>query len=231
MRLAAGEQAYRQKQYELASQHLSKFLDEVRNRPEVARALYVRGMARALAGQRAWAYADLERAARETADPQLLWQPHAVLGILYFEDDNWEAAGRAFNQAVERMPKAPPQDALLFRLGLCCERLGKWSAAQTPYRQIVTRFPRGVYAEAAERRLQLGADYFAVQCGVFTRMENANELAARLREQGLRTYVRPEPRKGAACYVVLEGRYSSYREANAALARVRGYEPQAVLWP
>lgn len=231
MLLAGGEQAYRDKQYEAAAQQLSTFLDEVRNRPEVARALYVRGMARALAGKRAWAQADLERAARETTDPQLLWQPAAALGTLHFEDENWDAAARAFSQAIERMPPAPPQDALLFRVGLCCERTGRWSAASTPYRRIVAQFPSGVYAEAAQRRLQINADHFAVQCGVFASMENANQLVGQLRKQNLRTYVQPEQRKGAACYVVLEGRYGSFREANQGLARVRGYVPQAVLWP
>ncbi len=231
MCLAEGERAYRDKQYEAAAQQLSKFLEEVRNRPEAARALYVRGMARALTGKRAWAYTDLKRAARETTDPQLLWQPSAVLGILYFEDENWDAAARAFNTAVERMPAAPPEDALLFRSGLCCERTGRWTAALSPYRRIVTQFPQGVYREPAERRLQLGADHFAVQCGVFSTMDNANQLVAQLRKQGLRTFVRPEQRKGSTCYVVLEGRYGSYREANAALARTRGYVTEAVLWP
>ena len=231
MLLADGEGAYRDKQYDSAVQHLSTFLDEVHDRPEVARALYVRGMARAQSGKRAWGQADLEQAARQATDPQLLWQPHAALGTLYFEDENWEAAARAFNQAIEHMPAAPPQDALLFRLGLCCERLGRWSAALAPYRRIVAQFPSGVYAEGAERRAQLAADHFAVQCGMFASMENANDLVAQLRKQSLRAYVRAEPRKGNTYYVVLEGRYNSYREANQALARVRGYVPQAVLWP
>ncbi len=229
--LVDGERAYRDKQYETAVQQLSTFLDEVRNRPEVARALYVRGMARALSGKRAWAQADLEKAARETTDPQLLWQPHAALGTLYFEDENWDAAARAFSQAIEHMPAAPPQDALLFRLGLCYERTGRWSAALAPYRRIVAQFPAGVYAEGAERRTLLGADHFAVQCGMFANMGNANDLVAQLRKQNLRTYVQTEPRKGGTYYTVLEGRYSSYREANQGLARVRGYVPQAVLWP
>jgi tetratricopeptide (TPR) repeat protein len=229
--LVDGERAYQNKQYDTAVQQLSAFLDEVHDRPEVARALYVRGMARALSGKRAWGQADLERAARESTAPQLLWQPQAALGTLYFEDENWEAAAHAFGQAIDHMPAAPPQDALLFRLGLCYERTGRWSAALGPYRRIVTQFPTGLYAEGAQRRCQLAADHFAVQCGLFASLDHANDLVAQLRKQGLRAYVQPEPRKGNTYYVVLEGRYNSYREANQALARVRGYVPQAVLWP
>jgi tetratricopeptide (TPR) repeat protein len=229
--LLEGERAFRDKHYEHAAQTMSAFLGAVNNRPETARALYTRGMARALLGQRAWAYADLQRAAQEAGDPELTWQPHAALGILYFEDDNWSAAAQALAGAVERMPSVAPKDALLFRLGMCHERTGHWSAAQGPFRRIVGEFPQGTYAATAERRLQLNADHFAVQCGVFSRMENANQLLERLKQHGLRPQVRPEERKGTSCYVVLEGRYGSYQEANQALSRVRTYVPDAVLWP
>lgn len=231
MCLADGERALREKQYSRAIERMSTFLEQVRNPPEVARAYYVRGMARALSGQRAWAYADLQRAVTETRDPQVTWQPQAMLGVLCFEDDNWDAAARAFKAAVDKMPASPPQDALLFRLGLCAERMGRWSAATSQYRLILQRFPRGVYAAAAARRTQLGADHFAVQCGVFSRSENANQLVARLRAEGLQVYSRPEPRQDGSSYVVLEGRYASYQDANQALGRVRGYVPDAVLWP
>ena len=229
--LLEGERAFRDKQYEHAAGQMSDFLSQVNNRPEAARALYTRGMARAMLGQRAWAYADLQRAAQETTDPDLTWQPHAALGILYFEDDNWEAAARALGSAVERMPSMIPKDALLFRLGVCYERTGHWSAASGPFRRIVSEFPQGAYAATAERRLQLNADHFAVQCGVFAHIENANQLVERLRKSGLRPYVRPEERKGSSCYVVLEGRYGSFAEANQSLARVRTHVADAVLWP
>jgi septal ring-binding cell division protein DamX len=100
-----------------------------------------------------------------------------------------------------------------------------------PFRRVVSEFPQGAYAATAERRLQLNADHFAVQCGVFAQIENANQLLARLKQHGLRPHVRPEDRRGTSCYVVLEGRYASYQEANQALSRVRTYVPDAVLWP
>jgi septal ring-binding cell division protein DamX len=229
--LLNGERAFRDRQYEHAAQTLSAFLGQVNNRPEVARALYTRGMARAMLGQRAWAYSDLQLAARQTGDPELTWQPQAALGIMYFEDDNWAAAAQSLADAVQRMPAMQPKDALLFRLGMCHERTGRWSAAQTPYRRIVSEFPGGSYAAAAQRRLQLNADHFAVQCGVFSHIDNANQLLANLKQHGLRPQVRPEDRKGTSCYVVLEGRYASYSEANQALSRVRTWVPDAVLWP
>lgn len=229
--LAEGERAFREKNYDHAVDLLSRGLVETGAGPQAARAFYVRGMARALLGQRTQAYADLERAARDSTNPELAWQPDAVLGVLYFEDQRWAAAARALERATDRMSRVPPQDALLYRIGLCHERGGRWSAAQAPYRHIVSRFPRGVYAEAAKRRLLLKADHFAVQCGVFSRRENARRLVAQLAQDGLSPYVRREQRRGADYYVVLVGRYRVYTEALCALARIRGYLPKAVLWP
>lgn len=229
--LTQGEQAFRNKDYAGATRQLSTFLAESKDRPEAARALYVRGMAYALSGHRAEAYTDLRAAARASTDPQLTWQPAAVLGILFFEDENWDAAAQLLSAATTRMPAAAPMDALLFRTGVCYERMGRWAAAQTPFRRIVSQFPGGPYAANAERRVQLQADHFAIQCGVYSRSENANELVATLRQSGLSPSVSVEQRRGTPCYVVLEGRYASYQQANQALARIRGSVPDAVLWP
>ncbi len=231
MRLQAGEQAFESKQYDAARQQLTQFLAEAQDRPEVGRALYVRGMASALSGHRAEAYADLQRATRVASDPALRWQPCLMLGVLYFEDENWTAAAQSLTEAAARAPNTPPKDAVWYRLGLCYERLGRWDEALTPYRRVVQDFARGPYAGNAERRLRLRASSFAVQCGVFSRADNANQLAARLASQGLKVYVQQEQRGEGVFYVVLEGRYPSYAQATAALARVRGHVPEAVLWP
>jgi len=229
--LAEGERAYQDKQPALAVDRLSDFLGAVQDGPESARARYVRGMALAQLGRRAAAYADLQRAVDGSADPEVTWRANAALGVLCFEDENWTAAGRALAAATSEMPAEPPADAFLYRLGLCYERTGRWGDAQTVYRQLVSRFPSGRYAAVASRRVELRADHFAIQCGVFSQAPSADRLVAELRQQGLEAYVRPEVRNGQACRVVCVGRYATYREAIAELARVRGYVSNAVLWP
>jgi len=231
LQLAVGERAFRDKHYAHADEQLTRFIEQAHGDPRLARALYVRGMARAMLGKRSQARGDLERAARESDDPTVSWQPIAVLGVLSFEDEDWYTARRELTRAIDHMPDVPPKDALLYRVGLCEERTGRWKAAQATYRRIIAQFPRGAYREPAERRLQLEADHYAVQCGVFTRAENARRLASELAERGLRVYVRQERRGDALYHVVLEGRYTSHREATQALARVRGYVLGAVLWP
>lgn len=229
--LNEGEQAYREKQYKVAVERLSLLIDDLKNSPEAARACYIRGMAYAQSGQRARAYADLDRAAREARDADLAWRAEAALGVLYFEDERWADAARILARATDKMPTAPPLDALLYRLGLCHERTGRWAEAQLAYRRLVDALPDGPYGEPARRRLDLKADHFAIQCDVLSQPQVAQRRVAELKSKGLSAYARPEVRKGKTYHVVLVGQYGRYADAKAALARVRGYVPQAVLWP
>lgn len=231
MWLVDGERAFTQENYTLAADQLGRFLGEVEQGPEVSRALYVRGMANAKLGRRAQAYADLARAVQVCHDPETFWRASAVLGVMQFEDADWAAAARSLGRAVDRMPTRAPQDRLLFQRGQAQERSGQWSAAQETYRRIVSLFPSGPYADDAERRLQLDADHFAVQAGVFTKRDGAEQLAAQLAGADFPACVRRELRKGAEYHVVLVGRYATYVPALQMLRRVRGYIPDAVLWP
>lgn len=228
--LSEGERAYHGKQYGVAVQKLSSFLSEVPQGPDAARAAYVRGQARALLGQRQAAYADLQRAA-ETGDTDVAWRAAAALGVLHFEDEHWAAAAQNLQRAVDRMPKQPPMDALLFRLAVSLERAGRWSDGLAAHRRIASEFPSSTYAARANRRLQARPTYFAVQAGAFSQAASAERLAADLRQGGLDAHVRPEARDGGALYLVLVGRAASYDAAKALHNQVRGHVPDAVIWP
>lgn len=229
--LAEGRQAFEQQRYTRAVQQLSRFLDEVAGKPETTEALYVRAMSHAKSGQRAQAYNDLQRCVATSTNPDVAWRAQVVLGTLSFEDERWDAAGQAYGAAAKTMPPVPPMDAVLFRIGQCYERTGRWTEAQGSYRALVDHFPVGVNAAAARRRIQLNADHFAVQCGVFSRRENADRLRMDLKANGLEAYVRQEPRDQRTMYVVLVGRHASYGEARQQLAAVRVHVRDAVLWP
>lgn len=229
--LAQGERAFNNQQYASANAKLTAYLNRAPDGPDAPRALYVRAMAAALLGKRDAAYEDLERAIYASPDLDISWRIHAVTGIMRFEDQAWEDAARSLYRAVERMPSTPPMDALLYRLGLCYERTGRWQAAQEPFRQIVARFPTGRYADHARRRIALQADHFAVQAGVFRDSDGAERLVAELRADGLDAYIRHQPRGGDSYNVVLVGRYGTYESAYETLRRVRGYVENAQIWP
>lgn len=227
--------AYERQQYAVAVQRLDTFLSQVKGQPETVQAFYLRGMSHARSGMRAQAYADLRSAVALGVDADAVWRSYVVLGTLAFEDSDWEQAAQYLRAAADRMPDRPPKDTVLARLGMCFERTGRWLEARNPYRQIVERFGSGPHGDWARRRLQLNADHFAVQCGVFSQAANAETLRLNLERKGLPAFVRVEPRERASMHVVLVGRYARYEEAQRQLETVRARAgdlvPNPVLWP
>jgi tetratricopeptide (TPR) repeat protein len=188
-------------------------------------------MSYARSDQRAAARSDLVRCIENAEDQDIQWRAYTVLGTLDFEDRQWARAARSYAAAARTAPKKPPTGILLYRLGLCLERCGRWKAAREPYERIVSEFPTGGAGHDARRRLQINADYFAVQCGVFASLKNAQNLVTDLERQGLRARIRREPRNDVLMHVVLVGQYTDYDQALHELARIKGYIPNAVLWP
>lgn len=230
--LHAGRQAFDEQRYTEAVDQLSRVIDAAEpDATTLSEALYVRGMAHAQAGQRAEAYRDLVRCVATTHSTDIAWRAYVVLGTLHFEDEQWADAMVAFRAAADRMPNRPPKDLVLFRLGLCYERIGQWRNARTAYAELVRRFPDGTYGDAARRKLNRNADYFAIQAGVFSVERNAEQQVRRLREHNLPATMRREIHNRLPRNVVLVGRYATYEEARRQLGVVRQYVPDAVLWP
>ena len=229
--LEQAQRRYALKDYSGAIQNLDRVLAEVREGPQAARALYLRGMSSAQAGRRTQAYADLHRCVRLPDDRDAVWRAYVVLGTLYFEDQRWQESAESLRAAADRMPSNPPKDAVLYRLGLCCERSGRWQAARAAYSEIVASYPTSGYTDAARRRWRLKADHFAVQCGAFRQRENAETSRATLRRKGLDAYIQNDVRGRVRWYVVLVGRYGRYEHALSQLALVRQSVPDAILWP
>ena len=231
MWLNRGEQAYEQRRFQHAIEQLSLFVNDVPERPETAQALYIRALSHVGAGQRHQARADLTRCLEIAKDVDIRWRALSVLGTMDYEDGQWAAAARHYAAAAEDASKEPPTDVMLFRLGVCFERTGRWDRAWETFERIIAEFPTGSAARDARRRLEIHAKHFAVQCGVFGVRQNAENLVADLRRDGLFAYIRTEPRNRVLMHVVLVGKCAGYEEALRELARVKGYVPRAVLWP
>jgi tetratricopeptide (TPR) repeat protein len=232
MWLSQGQAFYERNDYGRAIEQCNRFLSEVTEGPEVAQALYIRGLSNAQAGHRPQAYADLRRCAATPTESDVAWRAYVVLGTLHFEDEQWSLAAESLRAAADRMPAQPPKDAILFRLGLCHERLGQWQVALRSYDELARTFTSGTYAQAARRRLELRANHFAVQCGAFREKSNAENLQADLNNKALDAYVQGETRGHTAMYVVLVGRYASYDDARAQLAMIQEqFVSDALLWP
>lgn len=229
--LQEGRIAFERQDYRRAEERLTQFLKETRDPSATADALYIRGMSRAKLERRAEAYGDLRQAVARAGDVEVKWRANLMLGTLYYEDGNWAAAAQALISATANMPAVPPQDTALYRLGLCHERLGRWTEARYAYQKIVNQFSSGKLAQDARRRLDANANAYSIQCGAFGKPENANSRAADLQRKGFAASVRRETRGGGALHVVYVGRYANYDEAQRQLGLVRQHVPDAVLWP
>jgi tetratricopeptide (TPR) repeat protein len=229
--LTQGQQACSEQRYDQAVQQLTQYINAVGTSPEAARAYYLRGVALAELKQGAQARQDLQRAAQFPGQPDVCWRACSVLGTLDYEDGRWPEATRHYEAVAQIAPQEPPKDLFLFRLGACYERTGRWENARRTFRRIVDEFPQSSVASDALRRVQLGADHFSVQCGVFSSLTNAENLVRQLEQDGFAPTVQREPRNGVMVYVVQVGRFNKYEYALQELARVKGYIPTAVLWP
>ena len=227
-----GEDAYARRQYSTAADNMTQFLASASSKPEAARAYYVRGLSNAQLARRAQAYADLRALLNvEKADADLVWRAYVTLGTLLYEDGEWDSAYHSFENAARRMPNMEPRDVVLFRMGVCLERLGRWAEAREPYQELVQAFPNSNQAMAARRRLSLDVNYFAIQVGLFQEQRNAEIHAGNLKKSNLSPYIRREQRDGRNVFVVLAGKFDSYAEAQRQLATVKSVVADAVIWP
>ncbi len=229
-RLAEGERAYADKRYDAAVRTLNPIADSTKDKALAPRALYIRGMAQAALNRRVQAYSDLGRAA-DTGDAEIKWRSLSVLGVMQFEDHSWDAGARTLERAIAVAPNRAPEDALLYRLGICQERSGRWAQSHQTFARLAEQYPSGAYAQLARRRASLRAENLAVQCGVFEQDASAQRLVRELKQNGFDAYARREMRGGRQAVVVLVGRFRDYEDAVRTLRRVKGYVADAVLWP
>lgn len=229
--LQEGQSAYEAQQYQTAVDKLGTFLAQVTHGPQASQALYLRGASLAASSRRSQAIADLERCVKLSADADSTWRALVALGTLHFEDGEWEKSRAALMQAADRMPRRPPLDTVLYRIGLCSERTGRWLDARRAFQRLVNEFPSSGAAGAARRRLAINASSFAVQAGSFTNNANAERLAADFRQRGFDAYTQREPRAGQVVTVVLIGKFQKYEAMLSHLGAVRAVEPTAVPWP
>lgn len=223
--------AYSQNQYREAIDSLSAFLQQVDKPPYAVEARYLRGQSYVQVGQRQRGYEDLQAAIQIAQNPKQAWQAHTVLGTLYFEDADWRAAAAQYEAGLPNMPNAPPTDRVLYRLGQCYERTGRWDLARQKFAELVRNFPTSALVEPAKRKLARNAQHFAIQCAVFHGQQNADNFALQLQRKNMDAYTYKELRSPTPVYVVLVGHYSTYEQAELQLGALRAEIPDAVLWP
>ena len=154
-----------------------------------------------------------------------------MLGHLAFEDGNHAVAVSYYADALPHLPNQPPTDEALYRYGGCLQHLGRWDEAKAPFSRLLHAFQDSAHVAAARRRFAWPHPWFAIQCGAFGRVDNANQLAADLSRKGLSAKATFAELDGQGLWRVLSGQYPTYAAALADLPRARAIQPGALIVP
>jgi tetratricopeptide (TPR) repeat protein len=181
--LAAGEQALAAQQYDQAIRDADSVV-AMGNPNWLAKANYLRG--RALEASAVTA-PQLERA-RQTYALALTQHPsktveaqlHGHLGNVCFYQDDYATALQQFTLANAQLQ--PPDEKVLYLIGVCQQRLGRFVDADRTFQQVQQQYPGSDPAGWA-KTLE-GARGFYVQVGAFSNDADAQRAAAAVASVG-----------------------------------------------
>ena len=213
--------AYRAREFSRAAELVSPVIREHPQSPEIAEALYLRALCNVRTRRRAAAGADLKKALVRSRRPELTALIRAQLGNLAFDDEEYAQAAEFYGQAKDDLPPKPPTDQILYQYGVSLQRSGRFADARFAFADVFTRFPRSPYAAPARRKYKWRHPYFAVQCGAFTTVDLARELAQDLKVRGVEVRILREARGESELYVVRAGEHRTYAEAAQAAQALR----------
>ncbi|HSU66085.1 MAG TPA: SPOR domain-containing protein [Tepidisphaeraceae bacterium] len=239
--LGAGYQSLNAQDYDAAMQRSEEFLQNNPNGgPGTPEALYLQGRVyehRAIqadnAGKSAEARSDLQDA-RTTYEHALTLKPSPKLSALlragmanaaYFQEDYYTAM-REWAAAYPELTDPDAKAWVLYRLGLCQQRLGRFDEADRSFAQVRQQFPRSEPAQRASHHE--GAKAFYVQVGSFADAKNADAAMNSLRTQGFNAIKSPDASGRQSIRV---GPAFNYEQAKALKARVSAAYPAAIIEP
>jgi tetratricopeptide (TPR) repeat protein len=226
--LAEARRQFEAAQYEKAEEGLSRFLEERRGRDEAAAAHYLRGLCyrQAEPAKNDLAERDFERAIELTADVKVRQLAQAALGHVRFEKQDYAEAIEHYSAALaEPMAEDSGTDAVLYRLGVSLQNVGRWDEADAHLSRCLGEFARSAYAGPSQRRF--GARSFCVQLGAFANLDGAVRRVEQLERQGVKAGWSATRGDGKLKYVVRTGRYDSLSEAEAALRSLASAQTDA----
>jgi tetratricopeptide (TPR) repeat protein len=239
--LQAGYQAIDKNDYEGAMRAAEQFLhDNPHNEQGTAEALYLEGrvyeqrsVTEEAAGRQGGAKMDLQtarstyvRALGLPADPRIAALLHSgVANTAYFQDD-FTTAMNEWAVAYPGIPQAEAKAWILYRIGVCQQRLGRFDQADRSFAQVRQEFSNSEPAKRAATHQ--GAKAFYVQVGAFADAANADKTMASLQSQGFRaTKFVPQPNRQE----VMVGPAYTYADAKALRAKLLAAYPGAVIEP
>jgi tetratricopeptide (TPR) repeat protein len=233
-KLLEGKQALDQKQFDTAISRADAVLQAKADNVSTAGAYYLRGRAlwqRPKANQAAWED-DLQQAkvnynrALELAPPAGLdGYIRVSLASVYFAQNDFANAYDQYSKAYDKLSEPEIKSGVLYRIGVCQQRLGHYDDADKVLGMLLNQFPSSY--EAPRARERMGIRGFTVQLATFHSLKTADEAVQELKKQGVNATRSSDPRSNT---VVKVGPVS-YNEAVGIKARFASKYPDAIILP
>jgi TolA-binding protein len=233
--LTVGYDALEAQQYDQAIASADAYLQQRPNGVGTAEALYLRGrgLEQRTVHSNAEAQANLQaarsayiEALSKNPSPKLEAYLHTSLAnVAYFQED-YGAAEQEWTKAYEQLDDEGLKSWVLYRVGLCRQRMDHFSEADQIFATVQQKYPNTVPAQRA--REHQGARAFTVQFATFASPANADTAIAGFRRDGVNV-LKQTDRQGRA--IIVSTPQPTYRQAQALKARYALTYPSAIILP
>jgi tetratricopeptide (TPR) repeat protein len=227
--IAMAKKDYEAGNYILAAHQLTTFIRNETFSRELGQAYYLRGLCYYQMGpaKHDAAMADFEFAMKKTRTAEVRGLCHTAIGHIYFEqrDNTMEQAAEHYEAALKDLPEGPPRNVVLYRLGECLQRLGRWEQADLPLSECMNRYSSSESAAKAKRIF--GARTFRLQAGTFVDIAEAGRQMRILKEHQLDSHGSSDLEDGKPVYRIYVGQYGIYAAAREAMAGLSKIIPDA----
>jgi tetratricopeptide (TPR) repeat protein len=233
--LNQGYAALEAQQYDQAMNRADAFLQHTPAGPGSAEALYLRGRAleQKPASNQAEAVANLQAAQRTYRDalahspsPKLETYIRVSQGNVDYFLDDYAGAVAEWNAAYDKIDDNDVKAWVLYRIGVCRQRLDQFSEADRYFTSVQQHFPDSLPAQRAKEHI--GARSFFVQFATFASAPAADDAINAFRREGVLAGKRVDA-KGRS--VVVTGSLPSFQQALALRNRYAGKYPDALILP
>ena len=233
--LSAGYTALDTRQYDEAIQRADQQLQDHKDDEGTAEALYLKGRAYeqrakpqgpAAGNDLATAAGLYQQALTLSPAPKLEGYIHTSLGnVLYWRDD-YAGALQQFSSAYDLLETPDLKSFVLYRAGICQQRMGRFDLADQSFAAVQSRFPASDAARRAHDHL--GFHNFTVRLATFRTFQDTQNAVAMLRKEG----TMPQRTTDSQGHSIISlGPVQTYAQAESLKTRFSLQYPDAVIVP
>ncbi len=233
--LQAASRSIEAQQFDQAIAQADVYLAKIPHGPGSAEALYIkgRGYEGRVAQNIAAAQANLQSARTAyiqalAGNPSPILEPSihtSLANVAYFQDD-YATALAQWTTAYPKLLDDSVRGWVLYRIGICQQRLGEFDRADQTFAQVQNSFRNSVPAQRA--REHQGARSFHVQLATFASAASADNAAVKLRIQGVNPVRTMNPQGQQQLRI---GPIPNYAQATTLKNRFASQYPDALVIP